>query len=180
MNELVEALWLCQNQPETFVFLSLLQPGSKKMEHKGSSWHENCFACNRCQQPIGTRSFVQKDSSNYCLPCYEKQYAQKCCYCKMVRGQTVQVDQPRSETRPCASTQRSESWRAAEAAEESTDVEPQWMVTAAHCWTLRPASVAQVSKQQKGTSRSETIWTGRLIWVVKLASSQSLLERRHS
>lgn len=67
--------------------LSLLQPGSKKMEHKGNSWHENCFTCHRCQQPIGTRNFVQKDANNYCLPCYEKQYAQKCCYCKMVRGQ---------------------------------------------------------------------------------------------
>lgn len=68
---------------------SLLQPGSKKMEHKGNSWHENCFACNRCQQPIGTRNFVQKDANNYCLPCYEKQFAQKCCYCKLVRGQSV-------------------------------------------------------------------------------------------
>lgn len=55
-------------------------------------------------------------------------------------------------------------------------MEPQWMVTAAHCWTLRPDSVAKVGKQQKGTSRAETIWTGRLTWVVKLAPSQSLLE----
>lgn len=74
------------------VSLSLLQQGSKKMEHKGNSWHENCFTCNRCQQPIGTRNFVQKDANNYCLPCYEKQYAQKCFYCKMVRGQSVKVD----------------------------------------------------------------------------------------
>ena len=59
-------------------------PGSKKMEHKGNSWHENCFTCNRCQQPIGTRCFVQKDVNNYCLPCYEKQFAQQCVHCKKV------------------------------------------------------------------------------------------------
>lgn len=59
-------------------------PGSKKMEHKGNSWHENCFSCNRCQQPIGTRCFVQKDVNNYCLPCYEKQFAQQCVHCKKV------------------------------------------------------------------------------------------------
>lgn len=62
----------------------LRPPGSKKMEHKGNSWHENCFTCNRCQQPIGTRSFVLKDANNYCLPCYEKQFAQQCVYCKKV------------------------------------------------------------------------------------------------
>uniref|UniRef100_A0A8C6U8T3 Four and a half LIM domains 2 n=1 Tax=Neogobius melanostomus TaxID=47308 RepID=A0A8C6U8T3_9GOBI len=64
--------------------LKTIMPGSKKMEHKGNSWHENCFSCNRCQQPIGTRSFVQKEGHNYCLPCYEKQYALQCAYCKKV------------------------------------------------------------------------------------------------
>uniref|UniRef100_A0A8C6WUJ5 Four and a half LIM domains 2 n=1 Tax=Neogobius melanostomus TaxID=47308 RepID=A0A8C6WUJ5_9GOBI len=66
--------------------LKTIMPGSKKMEHKGNSWHENCFSCNRCQQPIGTRSFVQKEGHNYCLPCYEKQYALQCAYCKKKRS----------------------------------------------------------------------------------------------
>uniref|UniRef100_A0A665SXF0 LIM zinc-binding domain-containing protein n=1 Tax=Echeneis naucrates TaxID=173247 RepID=A0A665SXF0_ECHNA len=47
-----------------------------------SPWHENCFTCNHCQQPIGTRSFVLKDSNNYCLSCYEKQFALQCVQCK--------------------------------------------------------------------------------------------------
>lgn len=80
--------WFGDNSPND-VFLPLVQPGSKKMEHKGNSWHENCFTCNRCQQPIGTRNFVLKDTNNYCLPCYEKQFAQKCFYCKMVRWQSA-------------------------------------------------------------------------------------------
>lgn len=63
---------------------SFCPPGSKKMEHKGNSWHENCFTCNHCQQPIGTRNFVQKDVNNYCLCCYEKQFALQCVHCKKV------------------------------------------------------------------------------------------------
>uniref|UniRef100_A0A8D0ATS8 LIM zinc-binding domain-containing protein n=1 Tax=Sander lucioperca TaxID=283035 RepID=A0A8D0ATS8_SANLU len=62
--------------------LKTIMPGSKKMEHKGNSWHKNCFTCNRCQQPIGTRSFIQKDANNYCMPCYEKQFALQCVTCK--------------------------------------------------------------------------------------------------
>uniref|UniRef100_A0A8C2XQQ5 LIM zinc-binding domain-containing protein n=1 Tax=Cyclopterus lumpus TaxID=8103 RepID=A0A8C2XQQ5_CYCLU len=69
---------------------------TKKMEHRGNSWHENCFACNRCQQPIGTRSFIQKDANNYCLPCYEKQFAMQCVHCKkpITTGGVNYRDQP--------------------------------------------------------------------------------------
>ena len=58
--------------------------GTKKMEHKGNSWHENCFTCQHCKQPMGTCSFVNKEDSNYCLPCYEKQFALPCVHCKKV------------------------------------------------------------------------------------------------
>lgn len=54
------------------------------MEYKGSSWHETCFICHRCQQPIGTKSFIPKDSENFCVPCYERQYALQCVQCKKV------------------------------------------------------------------------------------------------
>lgn len=54
------------------------------MEHKGNSWHETCFTCQRCQQPIGTKSFIPKDNSNFCVPCYEKQFAMQCVHCKKV------------------------------------------------------------------------------------------------
>ncbi|KAK7893520.1 hypothetical protein WMY93_022672 [Mugilogobius chulae] len=76
--------------------LKTIMPGSKKMEHKGNSWHENCFSCNRCQQPIGTRSFVQKEAHNYCLPCYEKQFALQCVHCKkpITTGGVNYRDQP--------------------------------------------------------------------------------------
>lgn len=67
------------------IFCSLLPPGTKKMEHKGHSWHEKCFICSGCQQPIGTESFVKKDSNKYCLSCYEKLFALHCVHCKKVK-----------------------------------------------------------------------------------------------
>lgn len=66
------------------VFLLTLMTGTRKMEYKGSSWHETCFICHRCQQPIGTKSFIPKDNQNFCVPCYEKQHAMQCVQCKKV------------------------------------------------------------------------------------------------
>uniref|UniRef100_A0A8D3EGF1 Four and a half LIM domains 5 n=1 Tax=Scophthalmus maximus TaxID=52904 RepID=A0A8D3EGF1_SCOMX len=61
-----------------------IMPGSRKMEYKGNSWHETCFLCHRCQQPIGTKSFIPKDTGYFCVPCFEKQFAYQCCACKKV------------------------------------------------------------------------------------------------
>lgn len=54
------------------------------MEYRGNSWHETCFLCHRCQQPIGTKSFIPKDTGYFCVPCFEKQFAYQCCACKKV------------------------------------------------------------------------------------------------
>lgn len=62
-------------------------PGSRKMEYKGNSWHETCFLCHRCQQPIGTKSFIPKDNGYFCVHCFEKQFAYQCCACKKVELQ---------------------------------------------------------------------------------------------
>lgn len=67
--------------------LSFPVPGSRKMEYKGNSWHETCFLCHRCQQPIGTKSFIPKDTGYFCVPCFEKQFAYQCCACKKVELQ---------------------------------------------------------------------------------------------
>lgn len=66
------------------LFFLTLVTGTRKMEYKGSSWHETCFVCHRCQQPIGTKSFIPKDEQNFCVPCYEKQYALQCVQCRKV------------------------------------------------------------------------------------------------
>ncbi|GCB78868.1 hypothetical protein scyTo_0020153 [Scyliorhinus torazame] len=59
-----------------------IMPGSRKMEYRGNSWHETCFTCKRCRQPMGTKPFIPKENDSYCVPCYEKQFAQHCSSCK--------------------------------------------------------------------------------------------------
>ncbi|KAM7318858.1 hypothetical protein ACRRTK_021970 [Alexandromys fortis] len=73
-----------------------IMPGTRKMEYKGSSWHETCFTCQRCQQPIGTKSFIPKENQNFCVPCYEKQYALQCVQCKkpITTGGVTYREQP--------------------------------------------------------------------------------------
>ncbi|XP_028846649.1 four and a half LIM domains protein 2a [Denticeps clupeoides] len=73
-----------------------IMPGTRKMEHKGNNWHETCFTCKMCQQLIGTKTFIPKDNSNYCLPCYEKQFALQCANCKkaIITGGVTYHNQP--------------------------------------------------------------------------------------
>ncbi|XP_015793887.1 four and a half LIM domains protein 2 isoform X2 [Tetranychus urticae] len=58
--------------------------GMKKMEYKGHQWHENCFVCVVCANPIGTRSFIPKDNEIYCTGCYEDKYATRCIKCSQI------------------------------------------------------------------------------------------------
>uniref|UniRef100_A0A3P9I2B4 LIM zinc-binding domain-containing protein n=1 Tax=Oryzias latipes TaxID=8090 RepID=A0A3P9I2B4_ORYLA len=71
-------------------------PGSRKMEYKGNSWHETCFLCHRCQQPLGTKSFIPKENGYFCVPCFEKQFAYQCCACKkaITTGGVTYQDKP--------------------------------------------------------------------------------------
>lgn len=86
-NCLTHNLLKAQPLNNSIDFLCLFfSEGSRKMEHKGNSWHETCFTCQRCQQPIGTKSFIPKDNHNFCVPCYEKQFAMQCVHCKKVRN----------------------------------------------------------------------------------------------
>ena len=69
----------------------------KKFEYKGKNWHEECFCCKVCNQPIGTKSFIPREQEVVCVPCYEEQYAQRCMKCVQVSKpcmMCVQVSQP--------------------------------------------------------------------------------------
>ncbi|XP_073483066.1 four and a half LIM domains protein 5 isoform X1 [Aquarana catesbeiana] len=59
-----------------------IMPGSRKMDYKGCSWHETCFVCESCQQPLGSKPFIPKQSSLYCVQCFENQFASHCTFCK--------------------------------------------------------------------------------------------------
>ncbi len=55
------------------------------MEYKTRQWHEKCFVCCTCKNPIGTKSFIPKEQEIYCAKCYEDKFATKCTKCKKVR-----------------------------------------------------------------------------------------------
>ncbi len=62
--------------------LSLL--GTRKLEYAGSTWHEGCFICHSCEQPIGSKSFIPDKDEHYCVSCYEDKFAPRCTRCKKV------------------------------------------------------------------------------------------------
>jgi len=58
--------------------------GTKKMEYKTRQWHEKCFACCMCKNPIGTRSFIPREQEIYCAGCYEEKFATRCVKCSKI------------------------------------------------------------------------------------------------
>uniref|UniRef100_A0A1I8IRH5 LIM zinc-binding domain-containing protein n=1 Tax=Macrostomum lignano TaxID=282301 RepID=A0A1I8IRH5_9PLAT len=68
----------------------------RKYEYHGKQWHEECFLCRECRQPIGSRSFIPRDQEVCCVPCYEEKYAQKCRKCTQVikRGGVTYKGEP--------------------------------------------------------------------------------------
>ncbi|KAJ8315009.1 hypothetical protein KUTeg_007159 [Tegillarca granosa] len=83
------------NKPENFMncpvqyyyffpFQFTLKSRMKKFEYKGKQWHEECFCCMICKEPIKNKSFIPRDDQVVCVPCYEEQFAQKCTKCNGV------------------------------------------------------------------------------------------------
>ncbi|KAL2295969.1 hypothetical protein Nmel_017499 [Mimus melanotis] len=70
--------------------------GSRKLEYNGQTWHEHCFICSSCQQPIGSRSFIPDKKDYYCVPCYESKFAPRCTRCKktLTKGGVTYRDEP--------------------------------------------------------------------------------------
>ncbi|XP_068701893.1 testin-like [Montipora foliosa] len=60
----------------------LFAPGEKKVGYQSKTYHEKCFTCDDCQQPIGTQQFVKKDDKRLCGKCFDSSYAKICVNCK--------------------------------------------------------------------------------------------------
>lgn len=72
-------------EPGTQPLMGPLFPtGSRKLEYGGQTWHEHCFLCSGCEQPLGSRSFVPDKGAHYCVPCYENKFAPRCARCSKV------------------------------------------------------------------------------------------------
>ncbi|VDP71368.1 unnamed protein product [Echinostoma caproni] len=62
----------------------VFKAGMRKYEYRGQQWHEECFLCVECKQPIGAKSFIPRENQVVCVPCYEAKYAQRCTKCAEV------------------------------------------------------------------------------------------------
>ncbi|XP_028975014.1 four and a half LIM domains protein 1a isoform X2 [Esox lucius] len=60
----------------------VVMPGTQNVEYKNKVWHEECFTCFECKQPIRSQSFLNKGDDIYCGPCHDKKFAKKCFHCK--------------------------------------------------------------------------------------------------
>ncbi|XP_046848795.1 transforming growth factor beta-1-induced transcript 1 protein-like isoform X3 [Xenia sp. Carnegie-2017] len=50
-------------------------------------WHNACFVCHNCKQPLSTRKFLLRDGLRYCNICYEDMFAKQCHSCgKKIKG----------------------------------------------------------------------------------------------
>ncbi|BFZ04528.1 hypothetical protein BsWGS_07566 [Bradybaena similaris] len=47
----------------------------------GRTWHVEHFVCAHCEEPLGTRSFYERDSLAYCEKDYHQLFAPRCAYC---------------------------------------------------------------------------------------------------
>uniref|UniRef100_A0A8K9Y2Y3 Four and a half LIM domains protein 3 n=1 Tax=Oncorhynchus mykiss TaxID=8022 RepID=A0A8K9Y2Y3_ONCMY len=73
-----------------------VMPGTRKLEYGGSTWHEGCFICHSCEQPIGSKSFIPDKDEHYCVSCYEDKFAPRCTRCKkaLAKGGVTYRDEP--------------------------------------------------------------------------------------
>ncbi|XP_014219059.1 calponin homology and LIM domain-containing protein isoform X1 [Copidosoma floridanum] len=62
----------------------IFRAGTKKMEYKTRQWHEKCFCCVVCKNPIGTKSFIPREQEIYCAGCYEDKFATRCVKCNQI------------------------------------------------------------------------------------------------
>lgn len=74
----------------------VIPTGQRKVEYKSQHWHEQCFLCIQCNEPIGTKSFVPKNDQVYCTECYEQTFATRCFHCNEViySGGVMYKDKP--------------------------------------------------------------------------------------
>jgi hypothetical protein len=96
-----EALY-CSNcfdekfSPRCDACFKVFKSGTRKFEYRGQQWHEECFTCSECKQPIGSKSFIPHEATVVCVPCYEQKFAQRCTKCKEVirRGGVTYKNEP--------------------------------------------------------------------------------------
>ncbi|XP_073252671.1 testin-like isoform X2 [Porites lutea] len=68
-------------------------PGEKKVGYQSKTFHEKCFTCDECKQPIGTQQFIRREDKRLCGSCFDTGYAKICVKCKEpIKSSSVKHD----------------------------------------------------------------------------------------
>ena len=59
-------------------------PLGKFIECGKGQWHEECFVCCECRNPVESK-YITKENDMYCVKCYENKFCPKCTKCWKVR-----------------------------------------------------------------------------------------------
>ena len=54
------------------------------MELKGEFWHDTCFVCDVCKDPITSKKFIHHEGKQVCCPCFDSLFAKRCERCKEI------------------------------------------------------------------------------------------------
>ncbi|KAK3701704.1 hypothetical protein QZH41_006712 [Actinostola sp. cb2023] len=66
-------------------------PGEKKVGYQNKTFHDKCFICDECQEPIGSKQFIRRDEKRLCNNCFDSKFAKVCVKCKeVIRTSSVQ------------------------------------------------------------------------------------------
>ncbi|XP_057306957.1 prickle planar cell polarity protein 3-like isoform X2 [Hydractinia symbiolongicarpus] len=60
------------------------EPGAKRLELKGEYWHDSCFVCDVCKDPITSKRFIHHEGQQVCCPCFDANFAKRCEKCKEI------------------------------------------------------------------------------------------------
>ena len=55
--------------------------GSQEVHYKNRYWHDTCFRCSKCLQPLASETFVAKDNKILCNKCTTREDNPKCKGC---------------------------------------------------------------------------------------------------
>jgi paxillin len=47
----------------------------------GKDWHPHCFACHKCNKPLGPNNYLEKGGKPYCEDDYHRLFSPKCAAC---------------------------------------------------------------------------------------------------
>ncbi|XP_065057760.1 four and a half LIM domains protein 2-like isoform X2 [Rhopilema esculentum] len=59
------------------------EPGMKRLELNGIYWHDTCFICELCKEPISSKRFMRHQDLTVCVRCYEDTFVKKCVTCNL-------------------------------------------------------------------------------------------------